>query len=461
MKVVMCSSEVLPFAKTGGLADVVAALSTALDGLGIEVVIITPFYKKTKDQGGWRRDEKGIPYSLIGKKIKVYFVENDAYFKREGLYGDKKGDYPDNLERFSFYCARVSEILKDTLTRPDIIHCHDWQSSLIPVQLRTRLSNDAFWSDTKTLLTIHNLGYQGIFPAGGFLKLGFDAELPEMPQLEFYGKINFLKGGITSSDMINTVSPGYSGEILTKEFGFGLEGVLSRRRDSLSGILNGLDYAIWDPVTDRHISRNFDAGTMKFKAENKAALRKLCGLKGADNLPLIGIVSRLAGQKGFDIIAMSLDEIFGMGVEMVILGTGEEKYHKLLKGIARKYPKAMHLNLGFDEELAHKIYAGADIFLMPSRYEPCGLGQMISLKYATIPLVFKTGGLADTVNKDNGFVFDEYSKEALMRTVREAADSFKDKKKWTALMERAMACDFSWESSAKEYISLYEKAQKG
>jgi len=460
MKIALCSSEVVPFAKTGGLADVASALSVALDAQNAEVALITPFYKKTKDNGGWKRNEKGIPYSLIGKKIKVYFAENDAYFNRNGLYGDRKGDYPDNLERFSFYCLRTAGILKEAAFKPDIIHCHDWQSALLAVYLKARLGDDDFFGRTKSLLTIHNIGYQGIFEAGEFPKLGLNRKLSEMPEFEFYGKVNLLKAGIIYSDGISTVSPGYRNEILTKEFGFGLEGVLSQRRDSLSGILNGLDYSIWNPATDSYISKNYDSGTLKSKSENKAFLRKLCGFKNSPEFPLIGIVSRLAGQKGFDILAESLKEIFKMGIEMVILGTGEERYRKILKRIAARYPKVMHLALNFDEGLAHQIYAGADIFLMPSSYEPCGLGQMISLKYATIPLVFKTGGLADTVNKNNGFLFEEYSASELIGAVARAVETFRNKEKWQVLMKNAAACDFSWESAAKEYISLYEKISR-
>jgi len=512
MKIVMCASEVVPFAKTGGLADVAGALPLALEEIGVEVIIAMPRYKviqnakfsTTKcgglsDHNGERggsvkfakkspqslgdpprhyggisesanafggnsggkiqKLEEDIFYSIIGKNVRVYFIENKKYFNRDGLYGDKNGDYKDNLDRFSYYSKRTLELLKEINFKPDIIHVHDWQASLIPVYLKILYTNDAFYKNIKTILTIHNIGYQGLFAKEEFPKLRLDWSLFNMEMLEFYGKINILKGGIVFSDIINTVSPTYSQEIQTKEFGFGLEGILDKRRESVFGILNGLDYSIWNPETDRFIAKNYSPKEIDIKYKNKADLQKICKLPVKRDVPLFGIVSRLAEQKGFDILADAIKSICKMNLQLVILGTGDLKYHLLLEKMAKRYPKVISVVLRFDDPLAHKIYAGSDVFLMPSKYEPCGLGQMISLRYGTIPLVFKTGGLADTVTEDNGFVFDNYTKVDLIKTIKKARQAFKNKNKWGGLIEKAMQCNFSWEESAKKYFCLYEKAR--
>lgn len=460
MKVVIAASEVVPFAKTGGLADVAGALPLALEHEGQEVVVVMPSYKTVQNPGfKAKRAKEDISYSVIGKNVKVYFIENEQYFERSGLYVENGRDYPDNLERFSYYCQRALTLLKEIDFKPDIIHIHDWQASLIPVFLKNKYSGDSFYKDTRTLLTIHNIGYQGLFPKEEFSKLGLDQGLFSMEGVEFYGKVNLLKGGMIFSDLINTVSPTYSREIQTKEFGFGLEGVLKKREGSLFGILNGLDYSLWDPQKDSFISEKYSPGKLKGKANDKADLQKFCGLAVKKDVPLLGIVSRLAGQKGFDILAGALDEIFKLDVEVVILGTGEPKYHQILEDAAKKRSSSFALYLKFDNVLAHKIYAGSDLFLMPSKYEPCGLGQMISLKYGTIPLVFKTGGLADTVSDDNGFVFEQYSSDALLKTIKKAVEAFKNKRAWKTLVEKAFTYDFSWEESARRYIKLYEKAK--
>lgn len=461
MKIVICASEVVPFAKTGGLADVAGALPLALEKEGQEVIVILPRYKAIDAaKFNLKTSGDGILAGTLGQGIKVYFIENAGFFNREGLYGDKQGDHPDNLERFSFYCRRSLELLKEINFKPDIIHCHDWQSSLIPVFLKTVYSQDPFYKKIRTVLTIHNIGYQGLFPREEFPKLGLDWSLFSMEGLEFYGKINILKGGMLFADIINTVSPTYAREIQTKEFGFGLDGVLNKRKDSVFGILNGLDYDIWDPQRDKFIARNFSITDLAGKARDKEDLQALCKLPLKKGVPLVGIVSRLAEQKGFDILAEGIDAICKMDIQMVILGTGDLKYHQVMQEMVAKYPKVISLNLKFDDPLAHKIYAGSDIFLMPSRYEPCGLGQLISLRYGTIPLVFKTGGLADTVNADNGFVFSNYSKMALVKTIRRALAAFQDKKQWDALVQNALKCNFSWDASARKYLELYAKAKK-
>ncbi|MDI6758461.1 MAG: glycogen synthase GlgA [Candidatus Omnitrophota bacterium] len=459
MKIVMCASEVVPFAKTGGLADVVGALPFELREQNQEVIIVLPKYKGIDEKRfKIERLKDDIFCSTLGKNIKVYFIENNVYFNRDGLYGDKLGDYKDNLDRFSYYCRRTLELLKEINFKADIIHVHDWQASLIPVYLKALYSDDLFYKNTKTILTIHNIGYQGLFPKEEFPKLGLPWNLFNIEGIEFYDKINILKGGMIFSDIINTVSSTYSKEIQTKEFGFGLEGVLNFRRDSVFGILNGLDYSIWNPAEDKFIAKNYSLEAIQDKAKCKEDLQRYCKLPESKDVPLFGIVSRLAEQKGFDILSEAIDEICRMGVELVILGTGDLKYHLIMEEMVKKYPKVISLHLKFDDTLAHKIYAGSDVFVMPSRYEPCGLGQLISFKYGTLPLVFKTGGLADTVNDDNGFIFDDYSKDALIKTFKKAVTFFKKEKKWAGLVAQALNLDFSWKESARKYIELYAKA---
>lgn len=459
MRIVFCASEVVPFAKTGGLADVAGALPLALEQEGQEIVIIMPYYKEVKKSLNVNKSKEGFPSAVIGKNIKVYFIENDLYFDRQGLYGDAKSDYKDNLERFSYYCKRSLDLLKEINFVPDIIHIHDWQASLIPVYLKTLLAKDAFFKGTKTVLTIHNLGYQGLFPKEEFSITGLDKSLFNMEALEFHGKINLLKGGIVFSDYITTVSPTYSREIQSDELGFGLEGVLHKKAKRLAGILNGLDYSIWDPENDPKIPAKYSVSNIIGKSKCKGALQELCGFSKRADCILFGIVSRLAEQKGFDLLTGIMDKICKTDMQLVILGTGDERYHKIFKSAAAKYKGKLALYLKFDDTLAHKIYAGADAFLMPSRYEPCGLGQIISLRYGTLPLVYKTGGLADTVTAKCGFVFEEYTEDSLFKCITQATSLFTDKKKWLDLMRNAFACDFSWEKSAQEYVKLYKEAQ--
>ena len=452
MKILLAASEVVPFAKTGGLADVAGALPMALEELKQEVIVVMPQY----------RELKGKTQTKIGKNIKVYFIKNDQYFDRPGLYGEKTGDYPDNLDRFSFFCKKAMELAKKINFKPDIIHCHDWQSALIPVYLKSIYKNDKFFKNTRTLLTIHNIGYQGIFPKEQFLKVGLDWSYFTMDTLEFYDKINILKGGMAFADAINTVSPTYSKEIMTPEQGFGLEGMLQKRKEMVFGIINGLDYSAWDPAKDKFLAKTYSPQTVENKRINKEALQKDCKLPVKSEVPLFGFVGRLAAQKGIDILEEAIEKIDQMDIQMVILGTGEEKYHTLLQNIAKRYPKQVCLFLKFDNTLAHRIYAGSDVFLMPSRYEPCGLGQMISFKYATAVIANQTGGLCDTVadfdfrkQKGNGFIFDRYCRDALTTAMLRAALAFQDKKGWQNLLSRCMEMNFSWQESAKKYIDLY------
>ncbi|MFH1578409.1 MAG: glycogen/starch synthase [Candidatus Omnitrophota bacterium] len=461
MKVVICASEVVPFAKTGGLADVAGALPLELEKLKQEVIVILPFYKKAAlSNVSVKSLCPGVLTAKIGKGVRVYFIKNDKYFNRDGLYGNQQGDYPDNLDRFSYFCRKSLELLKQIKFKPDIIHIHDWQASAIAIYLKTLFATDTFYKKSRTLLTIHNLAYQGIFASEEFPKLGLDWSVFNMQGLEYYGKVNILKGGIIFSDCLNTVSHAYADEIQTKEFGCGLEGVLANRKGSLFGILNGLDYSIWDPLIDQSLYKKYDTKSLEGKYENKLKLQKEARLTVDKGVPLFGMVSRLAEQKGLDILADAIDEICKLKLQLIILGTGDLKYHRLLEEKSKKFPKLFRLYLKFDNTLAHRIYAASDIFLMPSRYEPCGLGQMISLKYATAPLAYKTGGLADTVDNKNGFIFDNYSSSALIDTIKLAISLYQDKKKWQAKIKKGMKYNFSWQESAKKYIQLYRDIKR-
>ncbi|MDP3042558.1 MAG: glycogen synthase GlgA [Candidatus Omnitrophota bacterium] len=461
MKIAMVASEVVPFAKTGGLADVAGALPLALEYCGHEIIVIMPGYKCiTEAKFKISRVAPDVTTCVMGKNIKVYFIENKAYFNRDGLYGDKNGDYPDNLERFAFFCRRALDLLKEIDFPADILHLHDWEASLVAGYLKNLYAKMSFYSRMRCVLTLHNIGYQGIFAKEEFPKLGLGWELFDIDGFEFFNKVNLLKGGMVFTDFINTVSPTYAQEIQTEKLGFGLDGLLRQRKEVLSGILNGVDYSVWDPNTDRFIAQNFSLANPEDKALNKEDLQKICGLAQDENIPVLGMVSRLAEQKGLDIFAEALDDLCKLQVQLVILGAGDLKYQKILKSAAAKYPKVISLNLKFDDPLAHKIYAGSDIFLMPSQYEPCGLGQLISLHYGTIPLVFKTGGLADTISRNNGFIFSQYTKEELLKLIKKATLVFKDKNKWRSLIKYAMECNFSWKVSADKYIQLYGKAKK-
>lgn len=470
IRILLASSEVAPFAKTGGLADVAGSLPVALEELGIDARIIMPKYSSIKVEGDEARIGNPVRHSskhsaeTISNGVKIYFVKNDAYFKRPNLYGDKFGDYKDNLDRFSFFSREILERCKREDFRPDIIHCNDWQTALVPVYLNTIYKYDSFFSATRTLFTIHNMAYQGLFPKDEFPKTGLDWELFNIDYFEFYDRVNLMKGGLVYSDAISTVSPTYAKEILTKEFGCGLEGVLKRRQDSLYGILNGIDYGAWNPQIDPKIFKNYSAGNIEDKYANKEALQKEIGLKIDRAIPLIGLISRLADQKGLDLVAKIIGSLLNMKLEFILLGTGEHKYHVLFEKIAKKHPKDASINLKFDAVLAQKIYAGCDFFLMPSMYEPCGLGQMISFRYGTIPIVRETGGLKDSVREfdpkrgtGNGFTFKAYAHEDLLDAIKKALSAYKDKERWIELIKNVMALDYSWKSSAKEYVKLYRK----
>jgi len=489
LKILFLSSETYPFAKTGGLADVAGSLPKALKELGHEIRVIMPKYKEINERRYVLRevirlkdiaidfgDEKihfNVKSAFIpDSKIQIYFIDYKPFFYRDGLYINNrtKEEYPDNGLRFSLYCRSVLETLKLLYWQPQIIHCNDWQTGLIPFYLRTSFKDDPFFKKCRTLITIHNLGYQGIFDTSILPQIDVPEDMfhPGSP-LEYFGKINFLKTGINFSDYITTVSETYAQEIQgSSEYGCGLEGVLKDNNERLLGILNGVDYSVWNPEVDKYIPENYSYNTIKNKYQNKTALLKKNGWKDKENVPLIGIISRLADQKGFDILLDVLEKIFLLDVRIVILGTGEKKYHKLLSGMEKKHPDKLKIYLKFDEKLAHLIEAGSDMFLMPSRYEPSGLNQLYSLRYGTVPIVRKTGGLADSISdfsisedeKGNGFTFDNYSSEELLAAVQKAIEYYKDTKTWKKIIKNGMKDDYSWNVVAKKYSKIYEKLLK-
>ncbi len=481
MRVLFVASEAVPFAKTGGLADVIGALPRTLAELGVEVKVLMPAYAAVKQgkvplepvaedlegQLGWQPLAFSV-FSPTEPGYPFWFVERDEFFERGQLYGTPKGDYFDNLERFAFFCSTVLPCCQALAFKPDVIHCHDWQASLVPVYLRHRWAGSAL-AGAKTLLTIHNLAYQGLFPKEKFPALGLDWSLFAIHGLEFYDQINLLKGGIVFADAITTVSRGYSKEIQTAEFGYGLEGVLQSRAEALFGIVNGVDYQDWNPATDRLIPANYTPEDLSGKIKDKMALMAAYNLDlKLANQPLLGIISRLADQKGFDLVAQVLPELMARDLPVAILGTGEEKYHRWLAEEEVKYRGKLGVKIAFDNALAHLIEAGADLFLMPSRYEPCGLNQLYSLKYGTVPVVRATGGLADTVapvdaarGTGTGFLFREYSAQAFIKAINEAVAAYRDKELWQKIMRNGMTQDWSWTASAKAYLTLYERLVAG
>jgi len=464
MNVLFCSSEVVPFAKTGGLADVAGTLPPELAKLGVNMKVVLPYYKVIDlKKFKIKKINKDTSVAVIGNNVEVYFIENKRYFDRANLYQYNGIDYRDNLERFTYYCQQSLKLLKQIKFKPDIIHCNDWQTALIPIYLKTIYKKDPFFKKIKTVFTIHNLGYQGLFSKDDLPVTGLSEDVFSMEGLEFYGRINLLKGGLLFADKITTVSSTYASEIQTNQFGCGLEGVLQKRKSDLSGILNGINRYEWDPQKNKILTRNYSSDAIEGKYYNKISLQKKCKLKVSRDIPLLGIITRLADQKGLDILAGVIDKIVQMPIQFILLGTGDPKYHKLFENIKNKY-KNTSIHLAFDAKLAYKIYAGSDIFLMPSYYEPCGLGQLISLNFGTIPLVRKTGGLADTVidydpftKQGNGFVFDNYQAGALLEAIKRALCVYNDTENWKKLIAKAMECNYSWEASAKEYNKLYDK----
>lgn len=489
MKILVVSSEVTPFAKTGGLADVAAALPKELVSRGHDVRIAMPRYGRidVHRKGGKIASPpidvtfpglmppetfSGVVLEspLPGSNVPVYFIDEPVLFDRPHLYGVEGEDYPDNGLRFAFFCKMVLLMLKHIDWRPDIIQCNDWQTGLIPTFLKNDpvFVDDPFYSPIKTLFTIHNIGYQGHFPAQMIQVLGLPLSVYSMDGMEFWGKVSFLKGGLAYCDEISTVSERYSREIQTAEFGNGMDGFLLTRRDRLSGIINGVDYADWNPETDTLIEKNFSIADMSGKAACKAALQKAMGLPADPGTLLIGIVSRLDGQKGFDILEHALPGMMKLNLQIVILGTGHPFFHDLLQRAQEAHPTKLRVCLRFDNHLAHAIEAGSDAFLMPSRYEPCGLNQLYSLKYGTVPIVRHTGGLVDTVvpavtenikkGTATGFAFSHYSAPELARTVYNAHTTYYERPDlWQQIRRTGMEQDFSWTRSAQLYEELFQK----
>ena len=482
MKILFAASEVVPFAKTGGLADVAGALPKALKSLGHDVRIILPRYRAVDVKRFQLRKILEHVSVTVGTKscevdvwegalpnagVPVYFIEHAALFDRDGLYQDHGKDFPDNLERFSCFSQATLAVLPKLGWQPELLHCHDWQTALLPAHLALTMAADRFWGGVGTVLTVHNLAYQGLFPAEAWPLTNLPSHAFGMHGLEFYGQINCLKGGLVYSDVLSTVTPTYATEIQSPEAGCGLEGVLVERREDLLGILNGIDPTEWDPKTDPHLPAHYTTQELAGKAVCKLALQRQQHIP-EHHVLLIGMIQRLAEQKGIDIFIQAVPELLRLPLQIVILGTGDPIYHEQLTALAKQHPEKLVVNLRFDNALAHQIEAGSDAFLMPSRFEPCGLNQMYSMRFGAVPIVRRVGGLADTVvdvspatlaaGQATGFVFEEYTARALLETVRRAVAAFRDHELWARLVRTGMQQDFSWDRSAQTYVRLYERA---
>jgi starch synthase len=477
LSVLMVTSEAHPFAKTGGLAEVAAALTDALARMGHTVTLVLPRYKSISVDGASRLQtrlrlgDRLQPITFyeqpIAERATAVFVDVPELFDRDGLYGTPTGDYPDNVLRFGVFDRAAIEYPRLKQWRPSIIHAHDWQAGLVPVYQKMHLSSDPFVGGVPVVFTIHNLAFQGVFPASNLPQLGLGWEVLDVQAMEFWGNISFLKGGINFSEKITTVSPGYAKEIVRPELGFGFEGVLARRSADLVGILNGIDTSRWTPAADAFVPASFNVDDLSGKIAAKRALLADVGLpvnNGALARPAIGLISRLTDQKGFDLIAAAAPELMSLDVTWVLLGSGERRFEDIWRTLAARHPDRVSATIGFDERLAHFIEAGSDMFLMPSRFEPCGLNQMYSLRYGTLPIVRATGGLDDTVvdvddpsGEGTGFKFTDYTPGALLATVRRAVAAFGEKDRWRQAQQRGMRRDYSWDASALEYVKLYRR----
>ncbi len=476
LRILILASEIVPFAKTGGLADVAGALPVAVSALGHDVRVAMPLYGRI-DAAKFQLEEVLAPFDVpihracqparilkttIGPDIPVYMVQNTKYFDRKGIYM-----YPDDADRFIFFCRAALEGIKQLDWQPDVIHCHDWHTAIVPNWLNTIYKDDPFFARVATVYTIHNLAYQGIFgyrvlEIAGIDEWGFiyHSEMADLNEV-----VDLMGRGIYWADLVNTVSETYAQEILTPEYGERLDPLLCDRRDRLFGILNGVDYETTNPATDPHIPVNYDVSTLGRRLENKLALQREARLPEARDVPMLGIISRLTDSKGFDILGESIDHILNLGVQMVIMGTGEQQYHDLLGRMIQEYPQQLAIFLTFNTPLARRIYAGSDMFLMPSRFEPCGTSQLIAMHYGSVPIVRATGGLADTVQDHDpktehgtGFVFQEYDRWQLFAAVVRATEVFKHPALWRQIQLRGMRADFSWERSAIKYVDLYRRA---
>lgn len=477
MRILFVASEGLPFSKTGGLADVVEALPKALVAQGHDVAVVLPRYRNTQVKNiviksltilmGTALRFPAVEDAACPGAVQYFFVDDAEYFDRDQLYGVGGRDYPDNAERFAEFARAAIEFAKQ-LWLPDVIHCHDWQSALVPVLLRTAYASDPQLSSLAVVFTIHNMGYHGLFPREVLGRIGLPDSLFQTNGMEFFGHVDYLKGGLVFSDYLTTVSRKYAEEIQTTEYGHGLDGVVRTRADHLVGILNGVDYSIWNPEVDSLIPARYSAAELSGKQVCKRDLLAQFQLPEQNlDRPLVGIVSRFTDQKGFDLLAQVADALTQENMAMVALGAGEPKHERMFRELSERFPERIAVKLAYDNTLAHKIEAGADIFLMPSRYEPCGLNQIYSLRYGTVPVVRATGGLDDTIEpfdgasrSGTGFKFSEYTGSALLASLREAFAAYADKSAWLRLQTNGMAKDFSWNASAAEYTRLYELARK-
>jgi len=480
MRILLVTPEVAPLAKTGGLADVAGSFPRELRRLGHDVRIILPYYRVTREQGVPLATASWPVAAVVGGQMRhglvretrindvpVYLVEHDDYFDRPQLYGTADGDYPDNAERFGFFCRAVIDFIRHGPFRPEVLHLNDWQTGLIPVLLRSELTADPFYAGIGTLLTIHNLGYQGLFPAKELATLGLPQQLFGLDGVEYYGQVSLLKGGLLFADLLTTVSPTYCREIQKEEQGHGFDGILRKRRRDLYGILNGLDPAQWDPLDDPALPAGYSADDLRGKVRCKRLLQQELGLEVDAERPLVAIVSRLDRQKGLDLVEAAWGKLLARPLQLVLLGSGERGLMDRFaaRGAANAGQAAVRLH--FDDGLARRIYAGSDLFLMPSRYEPCGLGQLIALRYGSVPLVRSTGGLADTVrdiDRDprhgNGFSFGKLNEIALLAALDRALKRFRRRRDWLQLVRRGMRTDLSWRPAAQRYLELYSKAKE-
>jgi starch synthase len=480
LSILVCSPEIVPFAKTGGLADVSAALPEALSVLGCDVRLVLPLYRSARERAGpLKALAREIPVLIGGREyhvnlwqglsasgIIVYFVEKDEFFDRSQLYGSAHGDYEDNADRYIAFCQAIAPLCASVDWYPSILHAHDWQTALIPAYWFFLWRDDAHWASTATVFTIHNLAYQGIFPAPFFSLTRLPNQAFAIHGLEFFGNCSFLKAGIVYTDIITTVSPRYSQEIQKPELGCGLDGLLREQRHKLVGILNGVDYRIWNPQTDPAIPVRYDVERLSGKARCKEQLLARLELPTSQlHVPLLGMITRLVSQKGVDLLREALDDLLALSMTLVILGTGDMETEAWLQRESALHPGKLKVVSGFDEDLAHWIEAGADIFLMPSQFEPCGLNQMYSLRYGTIPVVHATGGLDDSIvdvmlnpHTGTGFKFYQYTAFDFLYTTRSAVELYHDRDTWQQLQRRAMTEDFSWERSARSYLEVYHQA---
>lgn len=477
MKILMAASEVEPFSKTGGLADVLGSLPPQLAASGHQLGVVTPLYRSVRlENPSLLFDDLSITLgpdahtprvqTVTRHGVTYYFVDYPPFFDREGYYGTASGDYPDNAQRFLLFSKVVIEIARREFL-PDVIHCHDWQTGLVPTLLKTAHASDPVLGGVPVVFTIHNLGYQGTFDASMMGPLGLPPGLFTVDGLEFYGRINYLKGGLVFADALTTVSEAYAREIQTKEYGVGLEGLLSWRSNVLTGVLNGVNYKNWDPRSDRLIAANYSADSLEGKRACKRDLLETFGIAGDPGQPVIGMVSRIAAQKGADLVSAAIQDLMAMEISMTVLGSGDAVYVDLYRSLEQRFPGRFVLKVAYDEALAHKIEAGADMFLMPSRYEPCGLNQMYSLRYGTPPVVRATGGLDDTIEpfdaatgKGNGFKFRDYSASALVASVRQALETYANRAAWRQLMKNGMAQDFGWSRAVPKYEKIYRDLVK-